>query len=116
MERVVFHPDYTYSDFVGQILPKTDGEKINVCIGEKEEDPIFTISDLLPHLAGEQMERKLKEGIKGEDLNLLIGSMPYNDKEVSEKVKVDENTKVIYKISVELDELIIKYYKLRLYT
>ena len=42
-------------------IVKPDGEKINVCIGEKEEDPIFTISDLLPHLAGEQMERKLKD-------------------------------------------------------
>ena len=37
---------------------KTNGEKVNICIGEKEEDPIFTITDLLPHLAQEQMERK----------------------------------------------------------
>jgi len=71
------------------VIVKTNGEKINVNIGEHEEDPIFTITDLLPHLAQEQMERKLKEGIKGEDLNLLIGSMPYNDKEVSEKVKLN---------------------------
>jgi len=71
------------------VIVKTNGEKINVNVGEHEEDPIFTITDLLPHLAMEQMERKLKEGIKGEDLNLLIGSMPYNDKEVSEKVKLN---------------------------
>lgn len=71
------------------VIVKTNGEKITVNIGEHEEDPIFTITDLLPHLAQEQMERKLKEGIKGEDLNLLIGSMPYNDKEVSEKVKLN---------------------------
>ena len=71
------------------VIVKTNGEKINVNVGEHEEDPIFTITDLLPHLAQEQMERKLKEGIKGEDLNLLIGSMPYNDKEVSEKVKLN---------------------------
>jgi len=71
------------------VIVKTNGEKIIVNIGEHEEDPIFTITDLLPHLAQEQMERKLKEGIKGEDLNLLIGSMPYNDKEVSEKVKLN---------------------------
>ena len=50
---------------------------------------IFTITDLLPHLAQEQMERKLKEGVKGEDLNLLIGSIPYDDKDVSEKVKLN---------------------------
>lgn len=71
------------------IIVKTSGEKINVNIGESDEDPIFTITDLLPHLAQEQMERKLKEGVKGEDLNLLIGSRPYNDKEIDEKVKLN---------------------------
>ena len=71
------------------VIVKTDGEKINVNIGESDEDPIFTITDLLPHLAQEQMERKLKEGVKGEDLNLLIGSRPYNDKEIDEKVKLN---------------------------
>ena len=71
------------------VIVKTNGEKINVNIGESDEDPIFTITDLLPHLAQEQMERKLKEGVKGEDLNLLIGSIPFNDKEVNEKVKLN---------------------------
>ena len=58
------------------VIVKTNGEKIRICIGEKDEDPIFTITDLLPHLAQEQMEKKLKEGIEGENLNLLIGSIP----------------------------------------
>ena len=71
------------------VIVKANGEKVEICIGEDEMDPIFTITDLLPHLAQEQMERKLKEGIKGEDLNLLIGSIPYDDKEVSEKVKLN---------------------------
>ena len=71
------------------VIVKTNGEKITINIGEKDEDPIFTITDLLPHLAQEQMERKLKEGIKGEDLNLLIGSRPYNDKDIDEKVKLN---------------------------
>ncbi len=71
------------------VIAKTNGEVINVNIGETEDDPIFTITDLLPHLAQEQMERKLKEGVKGEDLNLLIGSIPYDDKEVNEKVKLN---------------------------
>jgi len=61
------------------VIVKPNGEKIEVKIGEDETDPIFTITDLLPHLATEQMERKLKEGVKGEDLNLLIGSMPYGE-------------------------------------
>ena len=71
------------------VIVKTNGEKIEINIGEKEEEPIFTITDLLPHLAQEQMEKKLKEGIAGEDLKLLIGSMPYNDDKVQEKVKLN---------------------------
>ena len=71
------------------VIIKTNGEKVTINIGEDEEDPIFTITDLLPHLAQEQMERKLKEGVKGEDLNLLIGSRPYNDKDIEEKVKLN---------------------------
>ena len=63
------------------VIVKPNGEKIEVKIGEDETDPIFTITDLLPHLATEQMERKLKEGVKGEDLNLLIGSIPYGKQE-----------------------------------
>ena len=59
------------------VISKPNGENIEVCIGEDESDPIFTITDLLPHLASEQMERKLKEGVKGEELNLLVGSIPY---------------------------------------
>jgi aspartyl aminopeptidase len=62
------------------VIVKTDGERINICIGEKDDDPIFTISDLLPHLANEQMEKKLKDGIEGEALNLVVGNIPYNDK------------------------------------
>ena len=68
---------------------KPNGEKINICIGEKDDDPVFTISDLLPHLAQEQMERKLKDGVQGEELNVLVGSIPYDSDEVSEKVKLN---------------------------
>ncbi|MCI8411290.1 MAG: aminopeptidase [Clostridia bacterium] len=71
------------------VIVKTNGEKIEINIGENEEDPIFTITDLLPHLAQEQMEKKLKNGIEGEDLNLLVGSIPYDDKNVSENVKLN---------------------------
>ena len=71
------------------VIAKRNGEKIEVKIGEDENDPIFVITDLLPHLAREQMDRKLRDAIKGEELNLLIGSIPYNDKEVSEKVKLN---------------------------
>ena len=71
------------------VIVKTNGEKIEVNIGENETDPIFTITDLLPHLAQDQMEKKLKNGIDGEDLKLLIGSIPYDDEKASEKVKLN---------------------------
>ena len=71
------------------VIVKRNGEKIEVNIGEDERDPIFVITDLLPHLAQEQMLRKLSDGIRGEELNLLVGNIPYNDKDVSEKVKLN---------------------------
>lgn len=71
------------------VIVKPNGEKVTVNIGEDEDDPIFTITDLLPHLAQEQMDKKLKNGIDGEDLNLLIGSIPYQDEDCKEKVKLN---------------------------
>ena len=70
------------------VIVKANGEKVTVNIGEDENDPIFTITDLLPHLAQEQMDKKLKNGIQGEDLKLLIGSIPY-DSEDKESVKLN---------------------------
>ena len=63
------------------VIIKENGEKIPVNIGEDENDPIFTITDLLPHLAQEQMEKKLKNGVEGENLQLLVGSIPYTEYE-----------------------------------
>jgi len=71
------------------VIVKSNGEKIEVNIGEKDTDPIFTITDLLPHLAMDQMEKKLKNGIEGEALNLLIGSIPMEGDKISEKVKLN---------------------------
>lgn len=71
------------------VIVKTNGEKIEINIGEDETDPIFTITDLLPHLAQDQMNKKLSRGIEGEDLNLLIGSIPYNTDKAGEKVKLN---------------------------
>lgn len=67
-----------------------NGEKVNVVIGEDENDPVFTIPDILPHLARKvQGERKAGEVIKGEELNLLVGSIPtiIADKDIKDKVK-----------------------------
>ena len=71
------------------VIVKTNGEKAYVNIGENDNDPIFTITDLLPHLAKDQMKKNLSEAIDGEDLNLLIGNVPYKDENVSEKVKLN---------------------------
>lgn len=70
------------------VVIKKDGEAVNICIGEEEGDPVFCVTDLLPHLAAEQNERKLKDGIKGEELNVIIGSVPYADEEIKEPVKL----------------------------
>mgnify|MGYP000190732007 CR=1 FL=1 len=71
----------------GVVITK-DGEAVNICIGEDEGDPVFCVTDLLPHLAADQNERKLKDGIKGEELNVLIGSIPYAGEEIKEPVKL----------------------------
>jgi aspartyl aminopeptidase len=71
------------------VVVKANGEKVNINIGEDDTDPIFTITDLLPHLAQDQMERKLKNGIDGEDLKLLIGSIPVEEEDEKEAVKLN---------------------------
>jgi len=71
------------------VIKKANGDIVNVVIGEDEKDPVFTITDLLPHLAAEQMQKKMIEAIKGEALNVLFGSVPYNDDKVKEKVKLN---------------------------
>lgn len=71
------------------VIVKASGEKFEVNIGEDENDPIFTITDLLPHLAQAQMEKKLKDGVEGENLSLLIGSIPYDERDCAEQVKLN---------------------------
>ena len=66
-----------------------DGKKIDVCIGEDDNDPIFVITDLLPHLAKDQSTKTLADGITGEGLNVLAGSIPYGDKDTKDKVKLN---------------------------
>ena len=66
-----------------------DGTVKEVSVGEREDEPKFVINDLLPHLASEQIKRTLNEGIKGEELNVLIGSHPFKDDKGSELVKLN---------------------------
>ncbi|NLK87080.1 MAG: aminopeptidase [Clostridiaceae bacterium] len=68
---------------------KGDGSAVEIVIGESDDDPVFNITDLLPHLAREQMQKKMSEAVTGEGLNLLLGSIPYKDDKVKEKVKLN---------------------------
>ena len=70
------------------VMIKSDGEVVNVKIGEDEGDPIFYINDLLPHLGQKQAAEPLGTAISGESLNILIGGLPYADKDVSDKIKL----------------------------
>lgn len=71
------------------VIIKADGSSVTVRLGEEETDPVFCITDLLPHLAQDQMKRTLADGIRGEELNIVIGSYPFRDDEASEKVKLN---------------------------
>lgn len=70
----------------GVVITK-DGKKVELAIGEKESDPVFCITDLLPHLAKDQMAKKMSEGIEAENMNVLIAGMPEVGADVKEKVK-----------------------------
>lgn len=70
------------------VMVKADGEIVNVVIGESDEDPVFYINDLLPHLGQRQAQEPLGTAISGESLNILVGGLPYADDEVSEKIKL----------------------------
>jgi len=63
------------------VVVKKDGRKVNIRIGDNPQDMAFTIADLLPHLAKDQMEKKLSDAIKGEDLNVLVGCQPEMEQE-----------------------------------
>lgn len=71
------------------VIIKSDGTSVEINIGEDEGDPCFVVNDLLPHLAVEQMKRTLSDGIKGEEINILIGSRPFKSDDESELVKIN---------------------------
>ena len=66
---------------------RADGSVIDVSVGDRPEDPVFYISDLLPHLSREQNEKKLSEAIEGEQLNIIIGGFPDDDNEQEKRFR-----------------------------
>lgn len=71
------------------VVVLSDGTSVTVTVGEDDKDPKFVVTDLLPHLGAEQGKRTLNDGIKGEELNILIGSRPFKDDDASETVKLN---------------------------
>jgi len=63
------------------VIAKKDGSLVQVCLGEKAEEPVLVITDLLPHLAQEQMEKNAKKVVEGEKLDVIVGSLPLADEE-----------------------------------
>ena len=87
------------------VIVKTDGTVQKVNIGEKEDDPVFVVTDLLIHLAGKQMEKKASTVIEGEKLDLLIGSRPLEKEE-----GLDEDEKDAVKVNVM--KILTDYYNM----
>lgn len=83
------------------VIVKKDGSIVDVCIGEDEKDPVFCVTDLLIHLAGERMERKANKVIEGEALDILIGSQPVKGEE---KDAVSKNVLSILKEKYDMEE------------
>lgn len=71
------------------VVSLVDGTNVKVNFGEDESDPVLCISDLLPHLAYEQVTKPLNKAFDGEDLNVLVGSRPYSDEDEGELVKLN---------------------------
>ena len=71
------------------VVITSEGKTVDVCIGEEDDEPIFYVSDLLIHLAKDQMSKTLAEGITGEGLNIILGSEPYREEETDGAIKLN---------------------------
>ena len=70
------------------VVCREDGTTVTITIGEKDEDPVFTITDLLPHLGREQNQKKLPDAITAENLNVVLGSLPIADADAENRIKL----------------------------
>ena len=86
------------------VVMKEDGTKIEIRIGDKEDDPVFYISDILPHLGKKQREKKMSEAINAQHLNLIIGSIPLKDEDEEENGGNDKiKSAILEHLSEEYD-------------
>jgi aspartyl aminopeptidase len=86
------------------VICKKDGTSVTVNIGEKPDDPVFGVSDLLIHLSADQMEKKAAKVVEGENLDLLIGSIPAEKKDKDSKELVKANIASILEKTYGIDE------------
>lgn len=83
------------------VVAKKDGTVVNIVVGEDDEDPVFGVSDLLIHLSADQLQKKASKVVEGEDLNVLIGSIPLKDEE---KDAVKANILKLLKEKYDIEE------------
>ncbi len=83
------------------VVVKKDGKIIDITIGEKETDPVFCVTDLLIHLAQDQMKKTASDAVSGESLDLLVGSLPLKGEE---KEAVKENVLKLLKSTYDIEE------------
>ena len=90
------------------VVVKKDGTKVDINIGDYENDPVIGISDLLIHLAKDQMKKTASEVVEGEDLNVLVGSIPLDSEDEEKKDLVKENIKklLLEKYGIEEDDFV----------
>jgi len=83
----------------GKVIKK-DGSHLDLHVGESDDDPVFTIADLLPHLSRKvQTEKKVSDAFEGEKLNVLVGSLPVGDDEIKERFKNEEIEDILFVIT-----------------
>lgn len=87
------------------VVVKKDGTVLNIVIGEDREDPVIGVTDLLIHLSGAQLEKKGAKVVEGEDLNILVGSIPLKGEE-KDAVKANINKILKDKYDIEEDDFL----------
>ncbi len=88
------------------VISKADGTNVEVSIGEDDNDPVFYINDLLPHLGHQQEKQPLGEAIPGEKLNILIGSRPYDKSGDSDSIKLNTMRLINEKYGIKEDDFL----------
>lgn len=88
------------------VVVREDGSEVCVRIGEEDDDPTFTITDLLPHLSSKQNRKNMRAGITGEELRALVGSIPYDDENAKSRFKLNVLNELKSRYGIKEEDLI----------